>query len=152
MARPNNLTRWLRAWLLPALALVLLATVLLLVARRWQQLHGTVVPAVIYQKLGKVGSGTSGQYRLVAKYRQPQGNSPYALLTTSRGTYDAVSVGQSVRVGYARNVPQSALLAFEWSFSGYLMVLSLVGLVMLLNGLNDNKAWRNRRRDGYLPD
>lgn len=152
MARQNALTRWLRAWLLPIIALVLLASVSLLVARRWQQLHGTVVSAIIYQKLGKVGSGTSGQYRLVAKYRQPQGNSPYARLTTSRSTYDAVSVGESVRVGYARNAPQNALLASEWSFSGYLMFLTLVGLVMLLNGLGANKAWRNRRRDGYLPD
>lgn len=152
MARQNTLTRWLRAWLLPVIALALLASISLLVARRWQQLHGTVVSAIIHQKLGKVGSGTSGQYRLVAKYRHPQGNCSYARLTTSRSTYDAVSVGESVRVGYAHNAPQNALLASEWSFNGYLMFLTLVGLIILLSGLDDNKAWRNRRRDGYLPD
>jgi hypothetical protein len=152
MARQSNLTRWLQAWLLPAISLMMLAAVVLLVARRWQQLHGTVVPAVIYQKLGKVGSGSSSRYRLVAKYQQPQGKFSYTQLTTNHAIYDEVSVGQPVSVGYAHNAPQSALLASEWSFSGYLIVLAVVGLATLLNGLSDNKAWRNRRRDGYLPD
>ena len=151
MTHQNNFTRWLRAWLLPAIALVLLATVLLLVARRCQQLHGTVVPAIIYQKIGKEGSGSSTQYHLVAKYRQPQGNAWYCRITTSSVTYDDLAVGQQLQVGYARN-PENSLLASEWSFSGYLMVLALVGLVMLSTGLNDNKTWRNRRREGYLPD
>ena len=129
----------------------MMAMVLLLVARRWQQLHGTVVPAVIYQKLGKEGSGSSTRYHLVTKYQQPQGNTLYSRITTSSGTYDDLAVGQQVQVGYALD-PKNALLASEWSFSAYLMVLALVSLVMLVNGLHDNKTWRNRRRDGFLPN
>lgn len=151
MRHQNNITRWLRAWLLPAIALVLMATVLLLVTRRWQQLHGTVVPAIVYQKLGKEGSGSSTRYHLVAKYQQLQSNALYSRITTSSGTYDDLAVGQQVQIGYALD-PKNALLTSEWSFSGYLLILALVSLIMLANGLNDNKTWRNRRRDGYLPN
>ncbi|MDQ2794087.1 MAG: hypothetical protein M3Y12_08775 [Bacteroidota bacterium] len=151
MVPQNNIIRWLRAWLLPALSLVLMATVLLLVFRRWQQLHGTVVPAIICQKLGKEGSGSSTQYYMVAKYQQPQSNTFYSRITTNSGTYDDLAMGAQVQIGYASN-PKNAPLTSEWSFSGHLMLLALVSLVMLVTGLNDNKTWRNRRRDGYLPN
>ena len=151
MAQQRSFTLWVRAWLLPALALCLLSTTAISVAKRWQQLHGTTVSAVIYRKLGKEGSGSSGRYFLLVKYQQPQGNTRYTRITTDRSTHNNLSLNEQVQVCYA-DYPQNALLASAWSLNGNLTVIVLVSLTLLLQALSANKAWRNLRRDGYLPN
>ncbi|GAB3579314.1 hypothetical protein GCM10027345_19250 [Hymenobacter daeguensis] len=118
--------------------------------QRWQSLHGTVVPAIIYQKLGKEGSGSSGRYYLKARFQQPQSGALYTRILTNRSTHDDLSVGQQVDVCYAHD-PQQTLLSSEWSLTGKSVVIIVAGFGLLLNGLSANKALR-KRRNGYLPE
>lgn len=152
MARQSSLNLWLRAWLFPPLAVIALVGVLWKTGQRWRTLHGTQVPASVYQHLGKEGSGNSGTYYLIIKYQRPQGNEFYARVVTDRSTHDDLSIGTPVQVCYSNNDHQNALLASEWSFTGKFMVVSIVSLILLLDGLSANREWRSRRPDGYLPN
>jgi len=146
----SRFNAWVRAWLLLPLAIVLLLLILGKAWQRWQILHGTQAAARVYLKLGKEGSGSSGTYYLVVKYRHPQGQEQYARVSTDRSTHNALPLGAPVQVSYHLD-HQNALLADEWVFSGQLLVLLGVGLVLLSDSWGANHRWRHRRRNGYLP-
>lgn len=150
MAKENSFRLWTRAWLLLPLSVIVLASIPQFIVERWQVLHGTEASAVVYQKLGKEGSGSSGIYYLIAKYQQPQENEFYARVVTDRSTHNSLALGEQIRVCYAKD-HQNTLLSSEWSFSGKLILLTVVCLMLLFDGLTANHAWRHRRRDGYLP-
>lgn len=151
MGQQKGFALWIRAWLLPFMSIAMLGGVAIQTIQRWQILHGTAASAIIHQKLGKKGAGSSGRYYLRARYVQPQGNVSYTRITTDRSTHHDLSLGGPVQVRYVHD-PQNALLASEWSFTIKSLVIILVGLMLLFDGLSANQTWRNRRRDGYLPD
>ncbi|RPD47150.1 DUF3592 domain-containing protein [Hymenobacter sediminis] len=152
MARQSSLNLWLRAWLFPPLAVIALLGVLWKTGQRWRTLHSTQVPATVCRHLSKEGSGSSGVYYLIVKYQRPQGNEFYARVVTNRSTHDDLSIGTSVQVCYSNNDHQNALLASERAFTGKLVVVSIVCLILLFDGLGANREWRSRRPNGYFPN
>ena len=152
MPKQSTFNLGVRAWLLLPLSIIGLCVICWSVGQRWQMLHGVRAAAVVQMQLGKEGSGSSGVYHIVVKYQQPQGRELFGQVATSRSTHNELVPGTPVQVCYAEKKPRNALLASEWSFSGKLMLITAVSLWLFFGGIGAAKDWRNRRRDGYLPE
>ncbi|MCB2409851.1 DUF3592 domain-containing protein [Hymenobacter lucidus] len=133
MSWQNGFTRAVGRWLLRPLCLLCIVLVLWNAGKRWRMLHGTPAAAVVHQRLGKEGSGSSGVYTLVVRYSPPQQHQQFAQVSTDRSTSDSLPPGTPVQVCYRSTDPANALLSTEQSYSWQLMGITLVCLVVFFS-------------------
>ena len=151
MLQLKNGGLWFRAWVLLPISILLVFTLIGIIAQRWRMLHGTTAQAFIHQKLYNEAMDRSGLCYMIVKYQHPQqAQTLYAKVQTGSNV-ENLTIGQRIGVCYADD-PQRALLATESSYNGKLFAMTLVTIMLLYDGATANCSWRNRRRNGCLPD
>ncbi|MFD2717974.1 hypothetical protein ACFST9_04565 [Hymenobacter monticola] len=150
MLQLKSIGLWLRAWLLLPVSVLLMLGLLEVVVQNWQMLHGAAAQAYIHQKLYNGKANRSGISYMIVKYQHAQGQTLYARVQTD-SSIENFAVGQQTKVYYVDD-PKRAILSTESIYNGKLLAVTLVTLMLMYDGITSNRAWRNRRRDGYLPN